>query len=160
MARGISTPPKERINITYQPDGDAKEDIELPFKLMMVGDYTQRSDKTPLKERKPILIKNKEDFSKAMKKYDLSLSIDVKNTLTEETIKNGDELNVKLTFEKIQHFRPDSIAEQVPELKKLLRIREAFKALRAPLGSEYEFRKAIENVLDSKDLDKLLNDLS
>ncbi len=160
MAREISTPPKERINITYKSAGEGKEEIELPFRLMMVGDYTLQTDKTPLKERELVEIRNKEDFTKALKKHELGLTFPVKNTLSDEAIENDDELEIELKFENMTDFRPDSIAEQVPELKELLQIREALKALRAPLGSEYDFRKAIDHLLESDDLDQLLNSLT
>ena len=38
-----STSPKERVNIVYRPaTGDVQEDVELPLKLMVLGDFTLR----------------------------------------------------------------------------------------------------------------------
>ena len=52
MAKESTVAPRERVNITYKPaTGDAKEEIELPLKLVMVGDYTQRADDRP--DRQP-----------------------------------------------------------------------------------------------------------
>ena len=43
MSKEGSVAPKERVNITYKPAiGNAKEEVELPLKLLMLGDYTQR----------------------------------------------------------------------------------------------------------------------
>ena len=54
MSREGSVAPKERVNIVYKPaTGNAQEEVELPLKIMMVGDYTLRSDDTPLENRKP-----------------------------------------------------------------------------------------------------------
>ena len=45
MAKEGSVAPKERVNIVYRPaTGDAKEEIELPLKLLVIGDFTQRPD--------------------------------------------------------------------------------------------------------------------
>ena len=42
MAKEGSVAPKERVNIMYKPaTGDAKEEVELPLKLLMLGDYTE-----------------------------------------------------------------------------------------------------------------------
>ena len=50
MAKEGSVAPKERINIKYSPStGDAQEEVELPLKMMMMGDYTLRADDTPLR---------------------------------------------------------------------------------------------------------------
>lgn len=43
MAKEGSVAPKERINVTFKPaTGGAQEDIELPLKLLAIGDYTHR----------------------------------------------------------------------------------------------------------------------
>ena len=53
MAKEASVAPRERVNITYKPaTGDAKAEVELPLKMLMIGDYTLRPDERPLEERK------------------------------------------------------------------------------------------------------------
>jgi type VI secretion system protein ImpB len=45
MAKEGTVAPKERVNIVYRPaTGDAKEEVELPLKLLVVGDFTLRPD--------------------------------------------------------------------------------------------------------------------
>ena len=47
MAKGLDSAvaPKERINIVYQPaTGGRKEQIELPLKVMVLGDFHGRKD--------------------------------------------------------------------------------------------------------------------
>lgn len=47
MAKEGSVAPKERINITFKPaTGGAQEEIELPLKLLAVGDYPLPANKT------------------------------------------------------------------------------------------------------------------
>ena len=46
MSEG-SVAPKERVNIVYKSSvGDQTEEVELPLKLLMLGDYTGLSDKS------------------------------------------------------------------------------------------------------------------
>ena len=57
MSTEGSVAPKERINITFKPaTGGAEEQIELPLKLLVVGDFTQRPDARPVEDRAPINI--------------------------------------------------------------------------------------------------------
>ena len=72
----------------------------------------------------------------------------------------GAELPVTLKFKKLGDFGPDAIAEQVPELKKLLELRSAITALKGPLGNIPAFKKKISALLaDDKAREKLVNEL-
>jgi type VI secretion system protein ImpB len=152
-----SVAPKERVNITYKPAiGDAKEEVELPLKLLMLGDYTMRPDPRPLEDRKPISI-DKDNFSKVMAEQKLNLNINVKNALGENP---DDELSVNLKFRRLSDMEPEAVANQVPELKKLLELRAALTALKGPLGNEKAFRNKIQTILsDPAQRNKLIGEL-
>ncbi|MCG6507004.1 type VI secretion system contractile sheath small subunit, partial [Vibrio parahaemolyticus] len=58
-------------------------------------------------------------------------------------------------------FSPDSVASQVPELKKLIELREALVALKGPLGNIPAFRERLQDMLNSEESrEKLLAELS
>lgn len=45
MPKEGAVAPKERINITFKPAvGGAQEEVELPLKLLVLGDFIQRED--------------------------------------------------------------------------------------------------------------------
>jgi type VI secretion system protein ImpB len=152
-----SVAPKERVNITYKPaTGNAKEDVELPLKMLMLGDYTMRPDPTPLEDRKPINV-DKDNFQKVMSEQKLSLAMTVKDRLSEQ---EDNELNVNLKFRRLSDMEPAAIANQVPELKKLLELRAALTALKGPLGNEKAFRNKIQNILsDPASRNRIINEL-
>jgi type VI secretion system protein ImpB len=152
-----SVAPKERVNITYKPaTGDMKEDVELPLKLLMMGDYTQRPDPRPLEDRKPLNI-DKDNFQKVMSEQKLGLTFNVKNALGENP---DDELTVNLKFRRLSDMEPEAVANQVPELKKLLELRAALTALKGPLGNEKAFRNKIQQILsDPAQRNKLVTEL-
>jgi type VI secretion system protein ImpB len=152
-----SVAPKERVNITYKPAiGDAKEEVELPLKLLMMGDYTMRPDPRPLEDRKPINV-DKDNFQKVMSEQKLNLNLNVKNALSENP---DDELNVNLKFRRLADMEPEAVAAQVPELKKLLELRAALTALKGPLGNEKAFRNKIQQILgDPAQRNKLISEL-
>ena len=146
MAKEGSVAPKERVNITYKPaTGGAQEEVELPLKFMMIGDYTLRADDTPLEERKAIQV-DKDNFNDVMRSQKLELDANVDDRLTENA-EEGAEMAVHLKFNTLADFNPENIARQVPELDQLLQLRNALTALKGPLGNLPAFRKKIESVL-------------
>lgn len=147
-----STPPKERINITYKSKTNGQTpDVELPLKLMVMANFTGGS-KIPLEERETVTI-NKNNFNQVMQKMGIQTHFSVKNTLHKE----ADELNVNLQITEMKDFSPDSIAKQVPEINKLLKLREALIALKGPMGNIPDFRKAVlEALKDENTKQKLL----
>ena len=146
MARKeASVAPKERINVTFKPaTGNAVEEIELPMKVMVLGDFQQRHDPRALQDRKPVSI-NKNNFAEVMEKQGLSLEISVPNVLQDGEAEN--DIPVRLQVNSMRDFEPCAILEQIPETSKLLRIREALVALRGPMGNMPAFRKALDDVL-------------
>jgi len=152
-----SVAPKERVNITYKAQvGDAQEETELPLKILMVGDYTARPDDTPLEERKPISV-DKENFNDVMAKQDLKATVSVPDKLSGE---KDASLTVQLAFTGLNAFTPEGVVNQVPELKKLLELRQALTALKGPLGNIPAFRKKIQSLLgDDKARQQLMQEL-
>lgn len=150
MAKEGSVAPQERVNIRYTAHiGDAREEKELPLNMLMIGDYTLRQDDRMVEERKAINI-NKDNFEEVMKAHDLKLEMTVPDKLTEGAGED-DQLNVNLKVQSMRDFEPEAIAEQVPELAKLLEMRKALTALKGPLANSAKFRKKIEQLLDDDD---------
>lgn len=145
MAKSTSIAPKERVNITYKAHtGDVSEDVELPNKLMVVGDFTLREEDDEIQEREAISV-DKASFNDVMEKQNLSLDMAVENKLTEE---DGSEMAVSLEFKSMRDFEPESIVKQVPELNKLLELRDALTFLKGPLGNIPAFKKQLDALLN------------
>lgn len=157
MAKETSVAPKERVNIVYKPaTGDQQAEVELPLKMFVMGDFTQRADETTLEERKAVRI-DKDNFNDVMREHNLALSFSVKNTLSG---KEGDELGVNLKLSNMQDFSPQAVARQVPEVQQLVELRNALKALKGPLANAAEFRKRVEALVkDPAKRDAVLKDL-
>jgi len=152
-----SVAPKERVNIVYKSEtGGAQSEVELPLKILMVGDYTGRKDDRPVEERAPINI-DKSNFSEVMTKQNLGLDINVADKLSSE---KGAEMSVALKFSTLADFTPEGIVNQVPQLKQLLELRAALNALKGPLGNVPAFRKKIQALLgDTEGRQKLIAEL-
>jgi type VI secretion system protein ImpB len=147
MAKEGSVAPKERVNIVYKPaTGDAREEVELPLKVLVMGDFTLRDDDTPVENRKAINV-DKDNLDDVMKAQNLRLTANVENKLSDEA---DAQLTVDLDFKSMKDFDPDAIVQKVPELKKLIDLRDAMKALKGPLGNVPAFRKKIQELIQDE----------
>ncbi|XCN73056.1 MAG: type VI secretion system contractile sheath small subunit [Candidatus Electrothrix aestuarii] len=148
MAQQGSVAPKERVNVVYRPaTGDAKEEVELPLKVLVMGDFTLREDDRAVEDRKPINI-DKENFNDVLAGQKLKLNTVVPDTLSSEP---DAEMALELDFNSIKDFSPDEIVEKVPQLKQLLELREALKAVKGPLGNVPAFKKKLASLMDDEE---------
>ncbi len=148
MAKDGSVGPRSRINIKYTAAiGDAQKEIELPLRLLVMGDFTGRQDGTALADRKAISV-NKDNFNEVMSQQKLGTKIAVKDKLTGDA---DSQLSVDLKFDSLKDFTPGQIAHQVPELAKLMQVREALMALKSDLNKA-DFRKKLEQLVTDPEL--------
>ncbi len=158
MSTDGSVAPKERVNIVYRPaTGDAAEDVELPFKLLVVGDFTHREDERPVEDRDPINI-DKDNFDDVLEAQNIMLQLAVPKRLA--GAEEDENLDIQLSIKRIKDFEPDQLVTQIPEMEKLLALRDALKALKGPLSNVPEFRKKIHELIDNESCrDALLKEI-
>ena len=141
--------PPARVNLFLEvQDGGAAKKKELPLRMMGLGDYTGREDNTPLEQRKPISL-DKDNFEQVLKSLDVTAEVDVPDKLRE----GNEEAHVSLKFDSMKSFKPEEVARQVPELNKMLAMRNLLQDLRNRVVSTSEFRKQLEQL--TADLDRL-----
>jgi type VI secretion system protein ImpB len=157
MAKEASVAPRERVNIVYRPaTGDAQEEVELPLKVLVMGDFTGKPDDRTLEEREPINI-DKDNFNEVLKAQNIQLDVSVPNRISGEP---DEDMNVSLKFESLKDFGPEAVAKNTPELNRLLELREALGALKGPLSNIPAFRKKIQELVKDDDArEKLLKEL-
>lgn len=159
MAREASAAPKERINVTFKPaTGGAQEEIELPLKVTVLGDFRHRHDDRHLLDRKPVKV-NRNNFADVMAKQDLSMEFAVPRKLKDSD--SDVDMQVKLNIGNMRDFEPESIIHQVPELHQLDMLRQALVSLKGPLGNLPAFRKTLEDILkDPRQREAILREVS
>ena len=144
MSQEGSVAPKERVNVVYKPaTGDAQEEVELPLKVLVMGDFTSQEDDTAIEDRKPINV-DKDNFNDVIAGQDLKLDTFVKNELESDP---EAQMRVNMEFKSLKDFDPDAIIKKVPELNKLLELREALKAVKGPLGNIPAFKKKVSSLV-------------
>ena len=107
--------PKARINLRLNlHTGGAQKKVELPLKLLTVGDFSNGRENRPLSEREKKDI-NKNNFGSVLAEFSPQVNLAVENTLAGD----GSEENILLTIRDIKDFEPEQVARQIPQLKAL-----------------------------------------
>ncbi|CRL61173.1 MULTISPECIES: type VI secretion system contractile sheath small subunit [Proteus] len=149
--------PKARVNIKLDlHTGGAQKKVELPLKLLSIGDYSNGKDKRVLSEREKVNI-NKNNFNNVLTEFSPSVNLTVKNTLAND----GSEENINLSFKEMADFEPEQVARQIPQLRAMLAMRNLLRDLKSNLLDNITFRRELENILKDPALsDELREELS
>ncbi|MCE0811463.1 type VI secretion system contractile sheath small subunit [Buttiauxella sp. W03-F01] len=146
--------PKARVNIKLDlHTGGAQKKVELPLKLVVMGDYSNGQESRPLSEREKINI-NKNNFNSVLSEFSPTVNITVENTLAGD----GSEESVRLSFSEMKDFEPEQVARQIPQLKAMLAMRNLLRDLKSNLLDNVTFRKELENILKDPSLSNELRD--
>ena len=142
--------PKSRVNIRYVKDTEgSKESVELPQRVLVIGDFTLKDDDTPIDEREKIAV-NKDTYDSVMKSMNLEINTVVKNHMVKD--QPDAELAVNLKFQNLKDFRPERIIENVPELNQLMEVRTLLNDLKNRVITNRQFRQELQKILRDKNL--------
>ena len=135
--------PAARINLKLDVGtGGASKNVELPLKMLVMGDFTQREKEGRLADREKISI-DKNNFQQVMADFGLSLSFSVENKLKED----GGDIRVDIPIENMASFKPENVAAAIPALSRLLAARNLLKDLKSNLLDNREFRRRLEELI-------------
>nr|WP_275301152.1 type VI secretion system contractile sheath small subunit [Klebsiella pneumoniae] len=146
--------PRARINLKLSlHTGGAQKKVELPLKLLTIGDFSHVKENRPLSEREKINV-NKNNFNSVLSEFSPEVNLSVPNTLAG----NGEEENVRLRFTDIKDFEPEQVARQIPQLRAMLAMRNLLRDLKSNLLDNATFRKELEAILKDPALSQELRD--
>lgn len=146
--------PPARVNIRLDlHTGGAQKKVELPLKLLVVGDYSNGKEQRPLSEREKVNI-NKNNFNSVMAEFSPTASLTVENTLAAD----GSEENISLSFNHLNDFRPEQVARNIPQLRVMLAMRNLLRDLKSNLLDNAQFRRELEAILKDPALSSALRD--
>lgn len=119
----------ERINIVYRSGaGVDSRDIELPFRVLVVGAFTnQLSD---YDTEYPISVSS-HNLDDVIKSLNIVLSLTVVNKLLDNS---SEPIAFEIQIESMHDFTPDGIVRKVPEIQELLAIHKLLQHLRDAQG--------------------------
>ena len=150
--------PPARINLFLDVvKGDAQKKLELPLRLLVMGDFTGKESGVPLEDREKINL-NKDNFEDVLRSQNVEMDLVVKDTLSGG---EDDDMKVSLKIDSMADFHPEQVAKQVPQLQKLLATRTLLQDLRNRIISVADFRKGLEKIIkDPEALKQLQAELS
>jgi type VI secretion system protein ImpB len=144
--------PKARVNIKLDlHTGGAQKKVELPLKLLVIGDYSNAQDPRAVAERNKVSI-DKNNFNAVLADFNPKAKIAVENTL----VGDGTELPVDLDFRSMDDFKPEVVAGKVPELRALMAARNLLRDLKSNLLDNAMFRRELEKILKDPALSERL----
>jgi type VI secretion system protein ImpB len=145
-----------RVHIGLDVDkGDSDEAKELPFVMGVVSDLSgtpmKRNEKgelvpaplKPLRDREFVEV-TKENFDKVMAGMNVAETIEAENTIKGD----GSTSRFTLQFKEMGDFLPDRIAQQIPELKDLLELRDKLKQLEAMSGVNGKLEDLLKEIME------------
>ena len=140
--------PAARVNIQLDlHTGGAQKKVELPLKILSVGDYGRGKDKRTLSEKEKVSI-NKNNFDAVLKDFKPEVALNVPNTLADD----GSNVNVNISFESMNDFSPEQVAKKIPQLRSLLAMRNLLRDLKSNLLDNATFRYELEKIVKDEQL--------
>ena len=130
---------------------DGKKKVELPLRLLTIGDFTGRESSTPIIEREPINV-NKDNFDGVLR----SLDVQADYVVSHGSGDHEEDTNVHLEINTLSDFHPEAVARQVPKILELVAARNLLQDLRNRVINASEFRKGLEEIVRDADARKQL----
>jgi type VI secretion system protein ImpB len=138
--------PKARINLSLDVEtGGHQKKMELPLKMLVMGDFSNGKTNGRIADRQRINI-DKNNFESVMADLAPGARFEVPNLLA----KDGSDFTIDLVFKSMKDFRPDSVAQQIPELHSLMAMRNLLKDLKSNLLDNIRFRKELEKIVSNQ----------
>jgi len=149
--------PKSRITLVYRTTiNGQKEDVKLPFRVVVLGDFSLGSSKdrqVDLDERRLRSVTGS-NVNELMKDMAMSISFEVDDKVNTD---GEGKLAVELPIDRMKSFNPDEIINHVPKLKALMLMRKLLLEMQSDIDNRKELRRKFYELFSNKEeLKKLL----
>jgi type VI secretion system protein ImpB len=138
---------KPRVHITYEVEvGDAIEEKELPYVVGVLADLSgQPKDELPrVKDRKFVEV-DRDNFNSAMAGMKPRLTFRVPNRLANDESQIG----VELTFQNLDDFGPEAVAQQVEPIRKLVEARARLNELALKINGSDKLEGLLQDIVQN-----------
>ena len=152
--------PKSRLTLRYKTEVSGQpEDITLPLRLLVEGDFSQGSSKdrkADLEERR-LRSLDGTNTDAVMKDMGMSLKFSVDNKIDPDS---SDDMDVEIPIDSIKSLSPDQVAKHVPKLRGLLQMKKLLEEVISNVDNRKEFRKLLNELMsDEEALAKMMQEL-
>ena len=146
-----------RVHISYQDPYEANKQVELPFVMGIMADLSGNASevaKPAMADRKFANV-DMDNLDAYMESVQPTVQFRTENRLAD---KPGEQVGMKLTFNKMADFEPAAIARQVPALRALLEAREQLANLQRYMDGKVAAEEKLRELLASPELMKAISD--
>jgi type VI secretion system protein ImpB len=146
-----------RVHIAYQDPYEANKQVELPFVMGVMADLSGNASevaKPPMADRKFANV-DMDNFDDYMASVKPAITFRAENRLGDNS---GEQMGVKLTFNKMADFEPAAVARQVPAVRALLEAREQLANLQRYMDGKVAAEEKLRELLSSPELMRQLKD--
>jgi type VI secretion system protein ImpB len=140
-----------RVQIAYQDPYEANKQVELPFVMGVMADLSGNASevaKPTMADRKFANV-DMDNFDDYMASVKPAVVFRAENRLGDGS---GEQMGVKLTFNKMADFDPAAIARQVPAVRALLEAREQLANLQRYMDGKVAAEEKLRELLSSPEL--------
>ena len=155
--------PKSRITLTYKmKEGGKKRTINLPLRLLLLGDLSKGRSKDCAEDLDAREIRNLDGHNLSQVMDAMGLSVDLSGV--ENQIKgDGSMLGGKLPITGLNSFQPAEVAKNVEALQSMLLLKEVLEEVHARIDNQKPFRNLIRDFNKQADkkgvVEQILKDL-
>lgn len=139
-----------RVHITYDVEtGDAAEQKEIPFVVGVLADLSGNPEQPlpPIKERKYVEV-DRDNINEVLEGMKPRLAFKVDNKIEAGS---DAQIGVTLTFDSLEDFHPEKVAEKVEPIRKLVEARKKLYNLMAKLDGNDKLEELLQDVITSTD---------
>ncbi len=143
-----------RVQVEYDVElYGAEKKVNLPFVMGVMSDLSGKpAEPLPRVEERKFMEINAENFDDRMKSIKPRVAFQVPNVLTGEG-----SIAVDLTFDSMEDFSPDKVAEKVDGIKQLLEARKQLANLLSYMDGKTGAEELISKLLEDPALLKTLS---
>lgn len=107
----------DRVNLVYESMvGDRAEEIELPLRLLVLGDYTLNESSEYFTDQDPVVLKTP-GIDTLFLRYQPEITLTMKNCLVDD----GSSLTLSFRFRTLADFDPDQLVRNSRELSSIIK---------------------------------------
>jgi type VI secretion system protein ImpB len=148
------TIPNSRLMINYETtvDGILKKK-ELPYKVLVAGSLSRGKSSDAQKELTEREVRKVDNgIDRVISNMNINFGFQVPNFVSKQA--NNIEVNYKI--DAMKDFKPDTVAQKVPEIKALLQLKEFLTSFAKDIDNNRNLKKIIDSVFsDKNELDTL-----
>jgi type VI secretion system protein ImpB len=119
------------VNLRYKSSSGSEDETELPFKVLILGNFTHSEDPVPLNDREPLTVNN-DNLDAVMEA--LSPTLDIMVNKAPKGEEEPERIPVKLEFKSLADFEPKKLLQNIEPFRKVMDLRKALLSARKALS--------------------------